>query len=124
MIARLPAAKTALPVMRGKAGRHYIGILCPYALFLVFSIGNCATEEELQQSFKFIEQDMLTVVQLLSMYSLNVTAVYIGGGTPTSLSETAFASAHHADGAAFAFCLGCASLQWKQDGLIVSVPKS
>lgn len=34
---------------------------------------------------------MLTVVQLLSMYSLNVTAVYIGGGTPTSLSETAFA---------------------------------
>ena len=43
-------------------------------------------EEELQQKFlNFIEQDMLTVVQLLSMYSLNVTAVYIGGARRPAL---------------------------------------
>ena len=72
----------------------YIGIpFCPTRCsYCSFPSGIVPREEELQQKFlNFIEQDMLTVVQLLSMYSLNVTAVYIGGGTPTSLSETAFA---------------------------------
>ena len=72
----------------------YIGIpFCPTRCsYCSFPSGIVPLEEELQQKFlNFIEQDMLTVVQLLSMYSLNVTAVYIGGGTPTSLSETAFA---------------------------------
>ena len=82
----LPAAEKQVGI--------YIGIpLCPTRCsYCSFPSGIVPLEEELQQKFlNFIEQDMLTVVQLLSMYSLNVTAVYIGGGTPTSLSETAFA---------------------------------
>lgn len=82
----LPAAEKQVGI--------YIGIpFCPTRCsYCSFPSGIVPLEEELQQKFlNFIEQDMLTVVQLLSMYSLNVTAVYIGGGTPTSLSETAFA---------------------------------
>ena len=82
----LPAAEKLVGI--------YIGIpFCPTRCsYCSFPSGIVPLEEELQQKFlNFIEQDMLTVVQLLSMYSLNVTAVYIGGGTPTSLSETAFA---------------------------------
>lgn len=82
-----------LPAAEKQAG-IYIGIpFCPTRCsYCSFPSGIVPLEEELQQKFlNFIEQDMLTVVQLLSMYSLNVTAVYIGGGTPTSLSETAFA---------------------------------
>ena len=81
----LPAAEKQVGI--------YIGIpFCPTRCsYCSFPSGIVPLEEELQQKFlNFIEQDMLTVVQLLSMYSLNVTAVYIGGGTP-SLSETAFA---------------------------------
>lgn len=82
----LPAAEKQVGI--------YIGIpFCPTRCsYCSFPSGIVPLEEELQQKFlNFIEQDMLTVVQLLSMYSLNVTAVYIGGGTPTSLSETTFA---------------------------------
>lgn len=82
----LPAAEKQVGI--------YIGIpFCPTRCsYCSFPSGIVPLEEELQQKFlNFIEQDMLTVVQLLSMYSLNVTVVYIGGGTPTSLSETAFA---------------------------------
>ena len=82
----LPAAEKQVGI--------YIGIpFCPTRCsYCSFPSGIVPLEEELQQKFlNFIEQDMLTVVQLLSMYSLNVTAVYMGGGTPTSLSETAFA---------------------------------
>lgn len=82
----LPAAEKQVGI--------YIGIpFCPTRCsYCSFPSGIVPLEEELQQKFlNFIEQDMLTVVQLLSMHSLNVTAVYIGGGTPTSLSETAFA---------------------------------
>ena len=82
----LPAAEKQVGI--------YIGIpFCPTRCsYCSFPSGIVPLEEELQQKFlNFIEQDMLTVVQLLSMYSLNVTAVYIGGGTPPSLSETAFA---------------------------------
>lgn len=82
-----------LPAAENQVG-IYIGIpFCPTRCsYCSFPSGIVPLEEELQQKFlNFIEQDMLTVVQLLSMYSLNVTAVYIGGGTPTSLSETAFA---------------------------------
>lgn len=82
----LPAAEKQVGI--------YIGIpFCPTRCsYCSFPSGIVPLEEKLQQKFlNFIEQDMLTVVQLLSMYSLNVTAVYIGGGTPTSLSETAFA---------------------------------
>ena len=82
----LPAAEKQVGI--------YIGIpFCPTRCsYCSFPSGIVPLEEELQQKFlNFIEQDMLTVVQLLSMSSLNVTAVYIGGGTPTSLSETAFA---------------------------------
>lgn len=82
----LPAAEKQVGI--------YIGIpFCPTRCsYCSFPSGIVPLEEELQQKFlNFIEQDMLTVVQLLSIYSLNVTAVYIGGGTPTSLSETAFA---------------------------------
>ena len=82
----LPAAEKQVGI--------YIGIpFCPTRCsYCSFPSGIVPLEEELQQKFlNFIEQDMLTVVQLLSMYSLNVTAVYIGGGAPTNLSETAFA---------------------------------
>lgn len=82
-----------LPAVEKQVG-IYIGIpFCPTRCsYCSFPSGIVPLEEELQQKFlNFIEQDMLTVVQLLSMHSLNVTAVYIGGGTPTSLSETAFA---------------------------------
>lgn len=82
-----------LPAVEQQVG-IYIGIpFCPTRCsYCSFPSGIVPREEELQQKFlNFIEQDMLTVVQLLSMHSLNATAVYIGGGTPTSLSETAFA---------------------------------
>lgn len=72
----------------------YIGIpFCPTRCsYCSFPSGIVPKDEEIQQKFlNCIEQDMLAVVQLLSMYSLNATSVYIGGGTPTSLSETAFA---------------------------------
>lgn len=72
----------------------YIGIpFCPTRCsYCSFPSAIVPEAEEIQQKFlNCIEQDMLAVVQLLSMYSLNATAVYIGGGTPTSLSETAFA---------------------------------
>jgi len=77
----LPAAEKQVGI--------YIGIpFCPTRCsYCSFPSGIVPLEEELQQKFlNFIEQDMLTVVQLLSMYSLNVTAVYIGGGTPTTLT--------------------------------------
>lgn len=82
-----------LPAAEKQAG-IYIGIpFCPTRCsYCSFPSGIVPREEELQQKFlNFIEQDILAVVQLISMYKLNATAVYIGGGTPTSLSETAFA---------------------------------
>lgn len=78
----------------GKQVGIYIGIpFCPTRCsYCSFPSGIVPQDEEIQQKFlNCIEQDMLAVVQLLSMHSLNATAVYIGGGTPTSLSETAFA---------------------------------
>lgn len=38
-----------------------------------------------------IEQDLQNVVQLIGMHSLRVKSLYIGGGTPTSLSDKVFA---------------------------------
>lgn len=72
----------------------YVGIpYCPTrCAYCSFPSGIVPQDEEIQQKFlNLIEQDMLAVVQLLSMHRLNVTAVYIGGGTPTSLSERVFA---------------------------------
>lgn len=73
----------------------YIGIpYCPSRCsYCSFPSGIVPQDEESQQNFvKLIEQDIKNVVQLLSMYNLNVMSLYIGGGTPTSLSDKVFAS--------------------------------
>lgn len=72
----------------------YIGIpYCPSKCsYCSFPSGIVPKDEESQQNFlNFVEQDIKNVVKLLSMYSLNVTSLYIGGGTPTSLKENVFA---------------------------------
>lgn len=73
----------------------YIGIpYCPTRCnYCSFPAGIIPKDEESQQNFvKIIEQDLLDVVQLVSMHSGKMLplALYIGGGTPTSLSEKAF----------------------------------
>ena len=85
--------KQLVPDQEQEAG-IYIGVpFCPTkCTYCSFPSGIVPKDEESQQNFlNFIEQDIKNVVELLSMYSLNVTSLYIGGGTPTSLSETAFA---------------------------------
>lgn len=72
----------------------YIGIpYCPSRCsYCSFPAGIVPKDEESQQNFvNLIEQDVKNVVQLLSMHSLNVCSLYIGGGTPTSLNEKIFA---------------------------------
>lgn len=73
----------------------YIGIpYCPTRCnYCSFPAGIIPKDEESQQNFvKIIEQDLLDVVQLVSMHSgkMSPLAIYIGGGTPTSLSESSF----------------------------------
>lgn len=85
--------RSLLPNSKKQVG-VYIGIpFCPTkCTYCSFPSAIISDDEQTQQNFlNFIEQDMINVVQLISMHKLNVTALYIGGGTPTSLSDTAFA---------------------------------
>ena len=71
----------------------YIGVpYCPSRCsYCSFPAGIVPKDEESQQNFvNLIEQDLQNVVQLLSMHSLQVKSLYIGGGTPTSLSDKIF----------------------------------
>lgn len=71
----------------------YIGVpFCPSkCTYCSFPSGIVPQDEESQQNFlNFIEQDIYNVVKLIGMYSLNVSSLYIGGGTPTSLKEKVF----------------------------------
>lgn len=71
----------------------YIGIpFCPSRCsYCSFPAGIVPEDEESQENFlNLIEQDLENVVQLLSMHSLKITSLYVGGGTPTSLSERVF----------------------------------
>lgn len=71
----------------------YIGVpYCPSRCsYCSFPAGIVPKDEESQQNFvNLIEQDLQNVVQLLSMHSLQVKSLYIGGGTPTSLSDKVF----------------------------------
>lgn len=71
----------------------YIGIpFCPSRCsYCSFPSGIIPKDEESQQNFiNLIELELQYVVQLISMYKLKVTSLYIGGGTPTSLSEKCF----------------------------------
>lgn len=72
----------------------YIGVpYCPSRCsYCSFPAGIVPQDEESQQNFvNLIEQDIQNVVQLLGMHSLSIKSLYIGGGTPTSLSDKAFA---------------------------------
>ncbi len=72
----------------------YIGIpFCPSKCsYCSFPSGIIPQSEELQEKFlKLIELDLINVVQLLSMHSLKLTSLYIGGGTPTSFTDKVFA---------------------------------
>lgn len=72
----------------------YIGVpFCPTrCTYCSFPAGIVPKDEESQQNFvNLIEQDIENVVQLISMHSLRVTSLYIGGGTPTSLNDRVFA---------------------------------
>ena len=85
--------KQLVPDANKEAG-IYIGIpFCPTkCTYCSFPSGIVPKDEESQQNFlNFIEQDIKNVVKLLGVQNLNVTSLYIGGGTPTSLSEKAFA---------------------------------
>lgn len=71
----------------------YIGVpYCPSRCsYCSFPAGIVPADEESQQNFvNLIEQDVLNVVQLLSMHSLAIRSLYIGGGTPTSLNDKCF----------------------------------
>ncbi len=71
----------------------YIGVpYCPTRCsYCSFPAGIVPQDEESQQNFvNLIEQDLQNVVQLLGMHSLHVKSLYIGGGTPTSLSDRVF----------------------------------
>ncbi|MBQ3541080.1 MAG: radical SAM protein, partial [Phascolarctobacterium sp.] len=84
--------KQLVPDANKEAG-IYIGIpFCPTkCTYCSFPSGIVPKDEESQQNFlNFIEQDIKNVVKLLGVQNLNVTSLYIGGGTPTSLSEKAF----------------------------------
>lgn len=72
----------------------YIGVpYCPSRCsYCSFPAGIVPEDEESQQNFvNLIEQDVQNVVQLLSMHSLAIRSLYIGGGTPTSLNDRVFA---------------------------------
>lgn len=87
--------KSLLPdSVRLTAAGIYIGVpFCPSRCsYCSFPAGIVPQDEESQQNFvNLIEQDLQNVVQLLSMHSLQVKSLYIGGGTPTSLSDRIFA---------------------------------
>ena len=85
--------KQLVPDENNEAG-IYIGIpFCPSKCsYCSFPSGIVPKDEESQQNFlNFIEQDIKNVVKLLGVQNLNVTSLYIGGGTPTSLNEKVFA---------------------------------
>ncbi|MDD4084965.1 MAG: coproporphyrinogen dehydrogenase HemZ [Acidaminococcaceae bacterium] len=65
---------------------------CPSrCLYCSFPSGIMPDNQEFQQNFcTAIEDDIRSVVQLLSIYDLKVGSVYVGGGTPTSLSALYF----------------------------------
>ena len=72
----------------------YIGIpYCPSRCsYCSFPAGLIPKSEEIQEKFvNCIEQDIKSVVYLLGDLNLKVSSVYVGGGTPTSLSEVSFA---------------------------------
>lgn len=84
--------KQLVPDENNEAG-IYIGIpFCPSKCsYCSFPSGIVPKDEESQQNFlNFIEQDVKNVVKLLGVHRLNITSLYIGGGTPTSLSENVF----------------------------------
>ncbi|HIU64741.1 MAG TPA: coproporphyrinogen dehydrogenase HemZ, partial [Candidatus Avacidaminococcus intestinavium] len=66
---------------------------CPSrCLYCSFPSGIMPDNDEFQQNFCLgVEEDIAAVVQLISMHGLSVNSVYIGGGTPTSLSDKYFA---------------------------------
>lgn len=71
----------------------YIGIpFCPTKCsYCSFPSGIIPKNEEEQENFlKLIELDLVNVVQLLSMHRINVSSLYIGGGTPTSFTDKVF----------------------------------
>ena len=71
----------------------YIGVpYCPSrCLYCSFPAGVMPIEDEFQQNFcNSVEEDIRAVVQLVSMYGLRIKSLYIGGGTPTSLSNIFF----------------------------------
>lgn len=73
----------------------YIGVpFCPSRCsYCSFPAGIVPADEESQQNFvNLIELDILNVVKLLSMHSLCIRSLYIGGGTPTSLNDKVFAN--------------------------------
>lgn len=81
-----------------KAAGVYIGIpYCPSkCTYCSFPSGIVPADEESQQKFlNYIEQDIENVVELISMYGLNISSLYVGGGTPTSLQEKVFARLMH-----------------------------
>lgn len=87
--------KSLLPdARRLREAGVYIGVpYCPSRCsYCSFPAGIVPQDEESQQNFvNLIEQDIQNVVQLLSMHSLTLRSLYIGGGTPTSLGEKPFA---------------------------------
>ena len=72
----------------------YVGVpFCPSRCsYCSFPSGIIPRDEESQQNFvNLIELELQSVVQLTGMHNLRVTSVYVGGGTPTSLSDRVFA---------------------------------
>lgn len=71
----------------------YIGVpYCPSkCIYCSFPVGIMPNSENFQEKFcNAIEEDIHNVVQLISMFELKLTTIYIGGGTPISLTENFF----------------------------------
>ena len=71
----------------------YIGVpYCPSkCIYCSFPVGIMPNSEDFQEKFcNAIEEDIHNVVQLISMFGLKLTTIYIGGGTPISLKEKYF----------------------------------
>lgn len=69
-------------------GIPYCNTKCSYCSFPSSLLPKQA--ENIEIFLQAIEQDIQNVLQLTNEYNLNVVCLYIGGGTPTSFSETHF----------------------------------
>lgn len=91
----IEVAKVQDPFLRNGRREVALYVNIPYCAsrcaYCSFPAGILPSENNFQQNFlAMIEEDLYAVLQLVSMYELQVGCIYIGGGTPTVLAEKYF----------------------------------